>query len=129
MKLITIDIYFALIAIAFVFLGGVIVGHQFGLIREKRREFNLVAAAIRGELTSSFDSALSQFPTISPEQQKLIFSIMSPFHREVFHKAYIAYLNGIDATGVTLPDGTTNTSDVHLIEKHFRKVIEHLRDK
>ena len=129
MEPIIINAYLAGVAIIFLFFSGVIAGHQFGLIREKRREFNLVAAAIRDELTSSFDSALSQFPTISPEQQKLIFSIMSPFHREAFHKAYTAYINGIDTTGVTHPDGLTNTSDIHLIEKHFRKVIEHLRDK
>jgi ABC-type uncharacterized transport system permease subunit len=120
METISINTSLAGVAIIFIFFGGAIAGHQFGLIREKRREFNLVARALRDELAHAFNPTLLQYPNLSSEQKKLIFSMMSPFHRQVFGKAYTIYSESIN---------TAAASDVHLIEKHFRKVLEHLRDK
>lgn len=125
----TMNATLAFIAIVLVFFGGVVVGHQYGLIHEKRREFNAIAKSIRDELTIHFDAALSQFPTLSPELEQLIFSVMSPIHRHAFHKNYSAYLDTVNSVRAAQLDNTSSITDSHLIEKHFRKVVAHLKDK
>ena len=129
MEPLAINAFIAGIAIFLVFLGGVVVGHRYGLLDEKRREFNAIVGAIRDDLTSRFDPALSQFPSLPRDKEKLVLNMMSPFHRHVFHKIYKAYLDAINAPGLRRPDGSVHSVDASLIEKHFRKVIEHLRDK
>src|SRR6478609_6662043 len=113
MEPLAINAFVAGIAIFLIFLGGVVVGHRYGLLDEKRREFNVFVGAIRDDLTSRYDPALSQFPTLSPEKEKLVFSMMSPFHRHVFTKNYTAYLDAINAPGVRRPDGSVHTVDAH----------------
>ncbi|RYG07679.1 MAG: hypothetical protein EOO07_26965, partial [Chitinophagaceae bacterium] len=95
METITMNPSLAFIAIILIFFGGVVVGHQYGLRREKQREFNAIAGAIRTELIDLYNPKLSKFPSISPEQMDVIFSVMSPFHRQVFHKTYTAYLDAM----------------------------------
>lgn len=129
METFTMNPVLALIAVVLVFFGGVVVGHQYGLIGEKRREFNTIAKTIRDELTIHFDAALSQFPILSTEQEKLIFSVMSPIHRHVFHKTYTAYIDAVNSVRAAQSGNASGGVDSHLIEKHFRKLIAHLKEK